>query len=63
MALASNSFFFDVSDEDWYANAVFGLQDKGILEGYPDGTYKPSSCVNRAEMAVTFDRVLDYLTE
>lgn len=53
--------FTDVDESAWYAEAVQSLTDKGIIRGYEDGTYKPSDNVNRAELAVTLDRLIDYL--
>lgn len=32
-----------------YREAVTVLQDRGVLSGYPDGTFKPHRTVNRAE--------------
>lgn len=35
--------------EDWYAKYVCFAKEKGWIAGYPDGTFKPSSNVNKAE--------------
>ena len=35
--------------EDWYAKYVCYAKDRGWIEGYPDGTFKPASNVNKAE--------------
>ncbi len=32
-----------------YAGDITDLADKGIIQGYPDGTFKPEKLVNRAE--------------
>ena len=32
-----------------YENDITDLADKGIIEGYPDGTFQPEKLVNRAE--------------
>lgn len=53
--------FTDVEESAWYAEAVESLTEKGIIKGYEDGTFKPSDNVNRAELAVTLDRMIDYL--
>jgi len=58
-AFASSLIFSDVSEGDWYYSAVNNLSDMGIVEGYEDGTYRPSNDVNRAEMAVILDRLND----
>lgn len=53
--------FTDVEESAWYAEAVQSLTEKGIIKGYEDGTFKPSDNVNRAELAVTLDRLIAYI--
>ena len=50
--------FSDVDTAAWYADAVELLADPsvGILNGYPDGTYRPENPMTRAEMASLLDR-------
>lgn len=60
-AFAAATLFSDVDDSEWYYEAVANLEEKGIIQGYPDNTYKPSSYVNRAELAVTLDRLITYI--
>ena len=55
--------FWDVSEDAWYAAAVTRLQEKGILQGNPDGSYHPDDSVNRAELAVIIDRTIQYLED
>ena len=47
------SLFSDVSQEDLKDNLVKSsiayLESKGIMKGYPDGSFKPEKAVNRAE--------------
>lgn len=44
-----DNFFTDTYTDQWYWPYVEqALRDKAI-EGYPDGTFKPEQCVNRAE--------------
>jgi len=43
------SAFSDVWSTTPYSRAIQALQDKGVLEGYGDGTFKPSATINRAE--------------
>lgn len=43
--------FKDVKDDAWYAKFVDYVSDKGYMSGYPDGTFKPSNTLTRAEMA------------
>jgi hypothetical protein len=41
--------FSDVKAGQWYYTAVTTLAGKGIIAGYPDGTFKPNASVTRAE--------------
>ncbi|MEK7545181.1 MAG: beta-propeller domain-containing protein [Patescibacteria group bacterium] len=40
--------FSDVKDE-WFAKYICTAKEKGIIEGYPDGTFKPAQNINFAE--------------
>lgn len=42
--------FSDVSASETYRTGIEFLTDEGIVNGYPDGTYKPQQTVNRAEI-------------
>ncbi len=42
-------FFTDVQPTDWFAKYVCMARMNGVVEGYEDGTFKPSQAVNRAE--------------
>ncbi len=41
--------FSDVDSDTQYSEAIKYLKDEGVVEGYPDGTYKPATNINRAE--------------
>ncbi len=59
---ASGGQFSDVSSGAWYAQAVNYLASIGILEGYSDGTFRPTATITRAEfatMAARFDDLSD----
>ena len=43
--------YSDVDGEDWFNNAVSTLAAMGIIDGYPDGTFRPNAPITRAEMA------------
>lgn len=57
---ATSKIFSDVSADSWYADAVNNLSNKNILNGYPNGTFGPDQNVNRAELAVIIDRLMEY---
>ena len=42
--------FSDVKSGKWFSNAVVWAADKGIVSGYPDGTFKPSTDITREQM-------------
>lgn len=56
-AYAANPFA-DVSTSDWAYQAVVDLSDQGIVEGYPDGTFKGEKNVTRYEMAQIIARLM-----
>ena len=43
--------FTDCTDGSWYGDAVLWASTNKIVDGYSDGTYKPTNPVNRQEMA------------
>lgn len=50
--------FPDVPSAHWASDAVRELANKGILEGYPDGTFKGDRAATRWELALTVARLL-----
>ena len=56
-AYAANPFS-DVSTSDWAYQAVSDLSDQGIVEGYPDGTFKGQTNITRYEMAQITARLM-----
>ncbi|MBO5141569.1 MAG: S-layer homology domain-containing protein [Clostridia bacterium] len=43
--------YSDVPNTHWAYEAVTKMSDRGIINGYPDGTFKPEKLVTRAEFA------------
>ncbi|MBS5915278.1 MAG: S-layer homology domain-containing protein [Clostridiales bacterium] len=52
----------DVYAGDWYADTVGYAVQKGIVSGYPDGTFKPNQPITRAEFSSIASRFAE-LTE
>ena len=50
--------FPDVSTDHWAADAVRSLAARGMLEGYPDGTFKGDRAASRWEVAIIVARFL-----
>lgn len=44
-----NTTFSDVSDSAWYATEVKTLASLGVINGYPNGRFRPNKAVTRAE--------------
>ena len=62
VALAVPTFagtFSDVPSSHWAYDAVNELVAAGIIEGYPDGTYKGQRNLSRYEIAMIVSRALD----
>ena len=47
---AQAKMYKDVQPTDWYYKQVHTLSDKGILDGFQDGTFRPSDKVTRAQV-------------
>jgi len=53
--------FSDLSDSHWAADAVKMLAALGIVQGYPDGSFKGRNQATRYEVALMVARALEYL--
>lgn len=51
--------FTDVSDGDWYNNAISTLVNADIITGYTDGSFRPDAYITRAELAAIASRFDD----
>ncbi|MCL1827868.1 MAG: S-layer homology domain-containing protein [Oscillospiraceae bacterium] len=51
-AAAVAGFFSDVDYDSWYGEHVRWAANKGIINGYPDGTFKPTGFLSTEEMIV-----------
>ena len=56
-AYAANPFS-DVNPSDWAYQAVVDLSEQGVVEGYPDGTFRGERNITRYEMAQIIARML-----
>jgi hypothetical protein len=60
-AIAAPAFaqpFADVPTNHWAYDAIAELAAKGLIEGYPDGTFKGDRAMTRYEMAMVVARLL-----
>lgn len=53
--LTSAKSFPDVQSNHWAIKEINYLSDKGIINGTPEGTFKPSDYVTRGQMALMLD--------
>src|SRR5256712_4000260 len=61
LAVVSPAFaqpFADVPTDHWAFDAIAELAAKGIIEGFPDGTFKGDRGVTRYEVAMIVARIL-----
>ena len=57
-ALAASNPFMDVPANHWAYDAVAQLASRGVISGYPDGSYKGGQPATRYEMASIVGRTL-----
>lgn len=51
--------FSDVSSSSYSSGYIQSAADKGIITGYPDGSFKPKQTMTRGEMAYLISRAFD----
>ena len=59
-ANSTDAAFSDVKQGDWFAELVNEAAGRGIVSGYPDGTFRPNNKITRAEfttICVQFSKV------
>ncbi|MEO3943913.1 S-layer homology domain-containing protein [Gorillibacterium sp. CAU 1737] len=56
------SGFRDVGASSWYGASARLLADLGVVNGYPDGRYRPDATIRREEMAVMISRLMTLTT-
>lgn len=56
----ADAIFSDISGKEWFFVNFDNVTKKEIIKGYPDGTFKPSNSVSRAELVAIIDRTQNY---
>ncbi len=59
--ICAQTTFTDVPGEHWAYDAVETLQAKGIVQGYPDGTFQGKRTMSRYELATVIARLLQQM--
>jgi len=60
---ASAAMFRDVPTDHWAYEAIDYLQQEGLVEGFPDGTFKGNQTFTRYEMAMVVARMYSKLSD
>ncbi len=53
--------FSDVEDDTWYNKYIGYLEDKNVLNGYEDGTFRPLDPIARDEIAAVITRAQSFI--
>ncbi len=59
---ANNSRFTDVESSHWAYNAIIELNNRGIISGYSDKSFKPNESVTRSQFASMLTKALNLST-
>ena len=54
------ALFPDMKRNQWYTAPIQSVFDRGIIKGFPDGTFRPGSSITRAEAATVIGRALNW---
>ena len=55
-AAKGTASFTDIAGGQWYTDAVNWAAEQGVVNGYPDGTFRPEAPITRQEMATMLYR-------
>lgn len=56
LTVSTEGVFTDVKTGKWYSDYVAWAAEKGVIEGYPDGTFRPNAPVTREEAVTILGR-------
>lgn len=60
---AQVALFPDLRTNFWYSDSIQYIFDRGVVTGYPDGTYRPSATITRADAMTMIGRALGMKTD
>ena len=55
-AAKGTASFTDIAEGQWYTDAVNWAAEQGVVNGYPEGTFRPEAPITRQEMATMLYR-------
>lgn len=53
------SDFTDVSKSSWAYKSIMTIRDEGVIDGYPDNTFRPEEEISRVHTALLLSRSID----
>ena len=56
-----NMKFTDVPSGKWSAQAISEAANDGIIQGFPDNTFRPNEPLTREQIAVIWRRIKHYV--
>ncbi|WP_338449585.1 S-layer homology domain-containing protein [Niallia oryzisoli] len=56
---ASLNYFSDVPETNRFAKDIAVIKELGIIDGFPDGTFRPNDNMTKAQMAVIVERAFN----
>ncbi len=62
-ATVSAAVFSDVDADTEQGKAIFAMQQKGYINGFPDGTFRPDATLTRAEFVTIINKMYMYYVE
>jgi len=57
-AVSGGRFFVDVPNNHWAAGSIAAVSNSGLVGGFPDGTFRPSDRITRAQALVILTKAL-----
>ena len=59
LSFTINNPFNDVKDDDWFYKFVMAAYEGGLINGYPEGDFRPNANISRAESVTIVNRTLE----
>lgn len=63
MAVEASSTFMDITTKHSYFEAIHKMRDLGIINGYPDGTFRPDETITRKQVAALLNALISCLKQ
>lgn len=57
------ALFPDLRTNYWYSSSIQYIFDRGVIHGFPDGTYRPNATITRADAVTMIGRALKLKTD